>query len=139
LVAAVAFSACGGDGSGGGGATVEPKLSAIEAQVFGPSCGKSLSCHNSESPQPRMVGTMSTNGQGLALDGSTKDRLVNKPSLEVPGKMLVVPGDPDASYLMEKLTSAKPTYGNRMPDMNSALDAGVIEGIRTWIKNGAKD
>src|SRR5207244_517502 len=115
-------TACGGDS--GGGDTVEPKLSAIETKVFHVSCGLSDSCHKSSGPpEPRMVGDKPSMG-GLALDGSTRELLVNKPAEEVPGKMLVVPGDPDASYLLEKISSATPTSGKRMPDMSPPLDPG---------------
>jgi hypothetical protein len=50
----------------------------------------------------------------------------------------VVPGDPDASYLLEKL-GANPRSGVRMPQGLTPLTAEQIELIRTWIAEGAQD
>ena len=50
----------------------------------------------------------------------------------------VVPGDPDASYLIEKL-SPNPRFGSRMPENRTALTDDEIEMIRTWIAEGAQD
>ncbi len=48
----------------------------------------------------------------------------------------IVPGDPDASYMIEKL-SPGPRTGARMPFLQAPLTAGEIELIRTWIAEGA--
>lgn len=50
---------------------------------------------------------------------------------------LVVPGDPDGSYLIEKLTSDKPEAGERMP-LGSKLEDYQLALVRTWISAGAK-
>jgi hypothetical protein len=59
-------------------------------------------------------------------------------------RVIVVPGDPVASYLMLKIeppTDAPcqdPTHHRRMPpDPGEALAAASIEMIRTWIAEGA--
>jgi hypothetical protein len=59
-------------------------------------------------------------------------------------RVIVVPGDPDASYLMLKIappTDAPcqdPTHHRRMPpDPREPLTAASIETIRTWIAEGA--
>jgi hypothetical protein len=49
----------------------------------------------------------------------------------------VVPGDPDGSFLIEKLTSDSPRAGVRMPQDRPPLDEVEIELIRTWIAEGA--
>jgi hypothetical protein len=136
LLALATIGGCGGDSSSGDGDTVEPKLSAIEAKVFARSCGITSSCHRTDSPNPREINMKAT--MGLDLVPPVMSHIVNQPSEEVPGRMLVVPGNPDASYLLEKLTSATPAYGKRMPDMNPPLAPGVIAGIREWIRAGAK-
>ena len=55
-------------------------------------------------------------------------------------KALVVPGDPDGSYLVfkMKLTQLDNTYGSPMPPLTSApLRQNEIDAIISWIKRGA--
>jgi hypothetical protein len=49
----------------------------------------------------------------------------------------VLPGDPDASFLMEKLDQATPDCGSRMPLGATPLGASIRDGIRQWILGGA--
>lgn len=107
--------------------TFDPKLSVIQQKVFQTSCVFS-SCHGADSPQ-----------QGLNLSGSTHSLLVNHPSAEVPTRMLVVPGDPSASYLFEKISSDHPTSGARMPYLSPTLPNDQIDGVQQWIEQGAQD
>ena len=53
--------------------------------------------------------------------------------------MRVVPFDPDASYLYEKISVARPTEGDRMPASSTPLSAEKIEAVRAWIEAGAPD
>lgn len=50
----------------------------------------------------------------------------------------IVPGDPDASYLIEKL-NPNPRFGAQMPENRTPLTSDEIEMIRTWIAEGAQD
>ncbi len=50
----------------------------------------------------------------------------------------IVPGDPDASYLVQKLR-ANPPSGARMPLFGTPLSEESIETIATWIREGAAD
>ena len=50
----------------------------------------------------------------------------------------VVPGQPEASFLLEKLTGA-PRLGQPMPKDRAPLSAQEIQLIRTWILEGAYD
>lgn len=50
----------------------------------------------------------------------------------------VVPGDPDSSYIIEKL-GASPRSGRTMPLQGTALSNEEIDLIRTWIQEGAQD
>jgi hypothetical protein len=62
------------------------------------------------------------------------------PSAEACGGTLVVPGNPDASYLYQKLTSPSPCSGSQMPRTDllpDPLPACVIDLVRTWIEEGA--
>ena len=49
----------------------------------------------------------------------------------------IVPGDPDASYLLQKLTLDTPLEGTRMPNGLAPLSASQIDLVRRWIQEGA--
>ena len=100
-------------------------LAAIQASVFTPTCATS-GCHSGASPP-----------QGLNLeDGNAFTNLVNVASSQVPSLSRVTPGDPDNSYLIQKLEGTA-AVGNRMPLGGAALDQAVIDDIRQWITDGA--
>jgi hypothetical protein len=50
----------------------------------------------------------------------------------------VVPGDPDVSYLIEKLME-NPREGLRMPQVGPPLTTEEIDLIRAWILEGAQE
>jgi hypothetical protein len=54
------------------------------------------------------------------------------------GKKRVVPGDPAASFLMQKLTSPAPDEGSRMPLSGEPLSSEDLDLLRRWIADGAK-
>jgi hypothetical protein len=63
---------------------------------------------------------------------------VNQPSVECEGRSLVVPGRPDASYLMEKVRDQDVCAGERMPrGMGNSLSPYQIQLLRDWIRGGA--
>lgn len=75
--------------------------------------------------------------QGLRLDAaSSYALLVGVPSVEVPGLQRVRPGDPDASYLVQKL-EGRAAVGARMPLGGPPLPDATIAVIRQWITDGA--
>lgn len=75
--------------------------------------------------------------QGLALDdGVSYGNLVGVPSTEVPALKRVVPGDPGASYLVQKIEGTA-DVGSRMPLGQAPLDPALIALIRDWIAGGA--
>ncbi|MSP92243.1 MAG: hypothetical protein EXR79_10650 [Myxococcales bacterium] len=96
----------------------------VKAKVF-VSCVFST-CHKGASP-----------AGGLGLDGDARAQLVDKAAAGEPTRKRVVAGDPAASYLMDKLTQAKPAVGDPMPP-GGALEAERIEMVRSWIAAGAK-
>jgi len=63
------------------------------------------------------------------------DALVSKAS-GCDGKQYVVPGDSEASYLLEKL-QANPSCGSRMP-IGAPLPSSSIAQVRAWIETGAR-
>ena len=76
--------------------------------------------------------------QGLRLDpGFSAGNLINVPSPRNANLIRVVPGDPDASFLIQKLQGADGLLGGRMPDGGPYLTTATINVIRQWIQDGA--
>ena len=75
---------------------------------------------------------------GLDLDpGASWDSLVNAPSQEQLGRLLVVPGRPLDSVLFEKINCEIPNAGWRMPRGRSPLPLDEQALIFDWIMLGA--
>ena len=76
--------------------------------------------------------------QGLRLDaGNSYAMLVNVASAEVPGTLRVNPGNPDASYIVQKIEGTA-AVGVRMPaDGPPYLPQDRIDLVRRWIAAGA--
>ena len=82
---------------------------------------------------------LATSQAGLRLMAdSAYSNLVNVFSTEVPSKKRVAPGDPVASYLIDKLQGTA-AVGVQMPATGQALSAGDITTITNWILKGAKN
>ena len=58
-------------------------------------------------------------------------------SAQVPALNRVTPGDPDNSYLIQKLEGTA-AVGGQMPAIGGPLNQAVIDDIRLWITNGAQ-
>lgn len=80
-------------------------------------------CHGESSPAL---------GLDLVSPG-LRDRLVGVAAVACADQVLVVAGDPDASFLYNKIAEATPTCGGRMPLLRSALSSEDQEVIRAWI------
>lgn len=64
--------------------------------------------------------------------------LVNVPSVQKPGAIRVIPGDPDNSYIVHKLEGRSDIVGQRMPRTSGPfLTEGQMLIIRRWIAQGA--
>ena len=111
-----------------GPVVVGPTLDAIQAAVFGPTCS-TAGCHTGG-------GVALPTVMNLTTAQASFDNLVNIPSLEVPGLIRVLPGDPDNSYLIHKLEGTA-AVGDRMPLGGNPLDPAIIADIRLWIADGA--
>jgi len=108
-----------------------PPLSAdfdsIQANIFTPICSV---CH---------IGGGAP--EGLRLDAADSfNLLVGVPSTEVPSLMRVKPGDPDNSYIIQKLeghaaVGAQMPFG--CPSTQPCLTPATIAFIAQWITNGA--
>ena len=136
LTAIAAFlGGCAGSGKGldangrppqpGGGASgpLTADFASIQSHVFTPIC---TVCHSGAGAP-----------QGLRLDATNSySLLVGVPSTEVPSVLRVKPGDPDNSYLIQKL-EGHAAVGARMPFGGPYLDQATIDVIRQWITDGA--
>jgi len=126
------LSACAGSGEGlnengrpveEDSGTLEPTFRSIQDRVFTPMC---TGCHAGAAAP-----------LGLRLDeGASYALLVNASSVEVPALRRVQPGNPDASYLIQKLEGTA-AVGSRMPLNGTPLPQATIAVIRQWISNGA--
>jgi len=134
--AAAAAAACTGSGvgldangnpttpGGGGGEPLTPDFQSIQDNVFTPICTK---CH---------IGAGAP--EGLQLDAAhSYALLVGVPSTEQPNVLRIKAGDPDNSYLVQKIEGASSISGVRMPFGGPYLPQSTIDVIRTWVTNGA--
>jgi len=103
-----------------------PTLASIQDNVFSVRCAIPA-CHGGGNVQ-----------YGLRLDpGFSAGNLINIPSPRNPNLIRVVPGDPDASFLIQKLQGADGLLGDRMPDGGPYLTTATVNVIRQWIQDGA--
>ena len=129
------LGACSGNGAGldSGGRPLPPggstggaliaDFDSIQQHVFTPIC---TVCHAGGAAP-----------QGLRLDAANSyAMLVGVPSNEVPALMRVKPGDPDSSYIIQKL-EGHASVGAQMPFGGPALPPATIAVIRQWISDGA--
>ena len=132
VASAATLGGCAGDGTGldANGRPVQPGAPAnsdfqeIQDTIFTPICSV---CHaGANAPQ------------GLRLDaGNSYALLVNVASAEVPGTMRVNPGNPNASYLVQKIEGTA-AVGVRMPANGPPyLPQDRIDLVRRWIAAGA--
>jgi hypothetical protein len=94
---------------------------ALQTQILQPSCG-TTGCHGSSAP-----------AMGLDLvSAGLESRLVDVSSNGC-GQILVTPGDPGSSYLVQKLTQSAPTCGDPMPLGGQRLPQQQLSCIDAWI------
>jgi hypothetical protein len=135
LVAAACAVGCAGNGQGldqngqpivpgaGSSGPVTADFQSIQDNVFTPICS---ACH---------VGASAP--QGLRLDAaSSYALLVGVPSSESPSLLRIKPGDPDNSYLVQKIEGLA-ALGARMPLGQAPLPQATIDAIRQWVSDGA--
>lgn len=136
-VSVLTLAACGGGSgerldengrplaAGPGPVTLEPTLASIQANVFSVNCAFS-GCHGGGTVQ-----------EGLRLDpGFSAGNLINVASPREANLIRVVPGNPNASFMIQKLEGTQ-TLGDRMPQFGPYLSQATIDVIRQWIQLGA--
>jgi hypothetical protein len=131
MAAVILLASCAGNGKGldangepiSAGAPQTGDFQEIQDTIFTPICSK---CH---------IGASAP--QGMRLDAANSyAMIVNVSSNEVPGLMRVNPGNPDASYLVQKIQGNN-AVGARMPFGGPYLSQDRIDLVRRWIAAGA--
>lgn len=114
---------------------LEPTFASIQRDIFSAtdSSGRTscVTCHTDQGRTPA-AGL-------LLLEGRAYGALVGVASTRKPGAMRVTAGNPDASFLLDKLTGGAGIVGTRMPLNGPYLSDGQIRIIRRWIELGAKN
>ncbi len=114
-------------GSAGSAPPLSADFASLQANIFTPICSV---CH---------VGGSAP--EGLRLDAANSyNLLVGVPSTEVPSVLRVKPGDPDNSYIIQKLeghaaVGAQMPFG--CPSSQPCLSTTTIAFVRQWITDGA--
>jgi hypothetical protein len=132
----ISISGCAGNGNGldangrpiiggsGGNVPLSADFDSIQSHIFTPICSV---CHAGGSAP-----------EGLRLDAANSyNLLVGVPSTEVPSVLRVKPGDPDNSYIIQKL-EGHAAVGAQMPFGGPYLSTETIAFIRQWITDGAQ-
>jgi hypothetical protein len=110
-------------GGGGGGPGPVSDFTQIQDSIFTPIC---TVCHAGAAAP-----------LGLRLDEAVSyAMLVGVPSVQQPALLRVAPGDPDASYLVQKI-EGRAAVGERMPLGGPPLTQQSIDLVRQWISQGA--
>jgi hypothetical protein len=110
-------------GSGGGPEPLTATFQSIQDNVFTPICSV---CHAGGAAP-----------QGLRLDAvNSYAMIVGVPSTEESGILRIKPGDPDNSYLVQKI-EGHAAVGAQMPFGGPPLPAATIAVIRQWVTDGA--
>ena len=100
-------------------------LSGSVQPIYNLSCAV-VACHTGGAPPA-----------GLDLSaGVSHGATVNVASTQVPALFRVLPGDPDSSYLVDKIEGTQ-AVGARMPFGAPPLDATSLQLVRKWIEAGA--
>lgn len=97
------------------------------SEIFAANCAISL-CHDQESQA----------GQLVLSSGQSHGNLVNVKSSQKPGEKLVIPEEPQHSYLLAKIRGEKGIKGSRMPIGRPPLSPEQEKAIEEWIAAGAK-
>jgi hypothetical protein len=113
---------------------LRPTFSSIQRDIFGaadssgrPACTR---CHTD-------AGGRRPSGGMLLRGDAAYASLVNVPSRDSPGAIRVIPGDPEHSYIIQKIEGRKGIVGDRMPMGGPFLTDGQILVIKRWIELGA--
>ena len=134
VLACAGLAACAGSGAGldangrpigseGSGGPLLPTFDSIQSNVFTPICSV---CHAGGAAP-----------EGMRLDATNSyAMIVGVPSTEEPSILRIKPGDPDNSYLIQKI-EGRAAVGAQMPFGGPPLPAATIATMRQWVTDGA--
>ena len=108
--------------------TTGDTLDAVQA-IFNAHC---ISCHSNEYEGGRPVANLD-----LAEGNMPRNTIAARSGQISDGTLLINPGRPDESYIVEKIAVDAPTRGSRMPHRMPPLSDEDIETIRSWVLGGA--
>jgi hypothetical protein len=134
LISLLLYIGCDNSSDSGSEPVLSSKFSDIQKQTFNKSCANG-GCHDAVKQSALLCLTQDScysqlmNHSIQASQGAAKNFT-----------HLVVPGKPDSSFLIYKLTLSGFTvqYGDRMP-YQSSLPQNQIDAIVKWINDGAKN
>ena len=106
-----------------------PTLTQIQAAIFTPICS---SCHNG-------VGTALPGALNLTTAAASYKALVGQFTLEQPTVEFVSPGNPNSSYVIQKLEGTVTISGKQMPLGGPYLSSAQILQISQWISAGSQN
>ena len=111
-----------------------PTFTSIQQNIFNASDASGrlacIQCHSDQGRTP--------SGNLVLLEGRAYQNIAGRQSTGMPGATIVIPGDPDNSYIVKKLEGAPDIAGVRMPRGNGPfLTPGQMLVIRRWIELGA--
>ena len=109
----------------GGASTAGARLSVVQQTLFDRHCV--TDCHE-----------LVNAAAGLQLvRGKSHSNLVQQPSHQIASRVRVVPGDPDRSYLVQKIIGGAGMVGDRMPRLAPPRPRAEVDLLKAWITRGA--
>jgi hypothetical protein len=137
FVLALSFAGCDEKLSDLTGPTphLEPTFSSIQQEIFNTTDASGrLACTNCHTT----AGGRNPSGGMNLTTGLSYAAIVGVASTGKPGAVRVIPGDPESSYIIDKLDGRSTIAGVRMPRGNGPfLTDGQMLVIKRWISNGA--
>jgi hypothetical protein len=136
----------GGGSSDAGGVHVDPTFSSIQTNIFNVSCNNA-SCHSPtgeaisgqlDLTKPNAyVNLLGADGGGAPIPDHNDPGEVQATA---DGYSLVVPGHPEKSFLLLKITPGlNSKYGIQMPNLGTPLTAEQVQAVSDWISQGAQN
>jgi len=113
---------------------LEPTFASVQGQIFETTdAAGRVACTNCHTN----IGHTPSGGMNLLHD-LAYDQIVNVPSARKPGAIRIIPGDPENSYLVQKLEGRPGIVGLRMPFSGAPfLTDGQMLILKRWIAIGA--
>jgi len=107
-----------------------PTIATVQDEIFNRTCATS-SCHDTAAAGGLDLSEYAAFPNLVAVPAAN-------PATQAAGRVRVVPGDPDTSFLLAKLLGQLgPGERSRMPLVGRPLSPNAIDLVRRWIAAGA--